>query len=110
MERLALLVQPEIRVTRPIALIPLGDKAQIELEKLAFQLRMEGVPVEMSYSGNLKKRLARATKTQASHAVILGDSELEKGQVVVKNMDQHDQQEVPIETALAFLIASYRNK
>ncbi|MCB0365567.1 MAG: histidine--tRNA ligase [Bdellovibrionales bacterium] len=110
MERLALLIQPEIKVTRPIALIPLGDTAQMEMEKLAFQLRMEGVPVEMSYSGNLKKRLARATKAQASHAVIIGESELENGQAVVKDLDQHTQQELPLSQTLSSLITAYRSK
>ena len=103
MERLALLVKPQIQTTRPIAMIPLGEKAQQKLEKMAFELRLSGVAVEMSYSGNLKKRLTRATKANAKVAVILGDTELEQGIVVIKNMDEHTQEEVALGGAIAHL-------
>ncbi|MCC7405375.1 MAG: histidine--tRNA ligase [Bdellovibrionales bacterium] len=105
-ERLALLVKPTFPVTRPVALVPLGERAQRECERLAFQLRLQGIPVEMGYSGNLKKRLARAVDARARLAGILGDTELDKGVILIKDLDQHSQAEIPLNQALGRLSIS----
>ena len=51
-----------------------GDEALL----VAHKLRHAGYAVEMGYSGNLKKRLARANKANARAAVILGEDELSR--------------------------------
>lgn len=91
LERLALLVTPQKKSQRPVTMIPLGDSADRHLQKLAFELRSKGIAVELDFSGNIKKRLARATKANAGWALILGDEEIKKGVIVLKNLDQQTQ-------------------
>ena len=76
--------------------MPHGNEAQAKAYVIAQELREAGYMVEMSYSGNLKRRLARANKTNARAALLLGDDELAKGVAAVRNMETGKQIEVPL--------------
>lgn len=106
-ERLALLVEEPPPAPRPVALIPLGEKAEAVALKLAQTLRHAGFNVDLGYSGNLKKRLARANKVRARAAVILGDDELARDAAGVRDLDAGTQQDVPL-AALAEYLAPFR--
>ncbi|WP_445680237.1 histidine--tRNA ligase [Radicibacter daui] len=93
-ERLMMLADQAPAAPRPVALIPLGEAAERKGLVLAEQLRRAGLYVEMGYSGNLKRRLQRADKQNATHAVILGEDELAKGVVTVRDLTSGEQQEV----------------
>jgi histidyl-tRNA synthetase len=93
-ERLMMLADQAPAAARPVALIPLGEAAERKGLVLAEQLRRAGLYVEMGYSGNLKRRLQRADKQNATHAVILGEDELAKGVVTVRDLTSGEQQEV----------------
>lgn len=82
---------------RPVAFAPLGEAAERKLAQLAFQLRGDGVVVDMGYSGNLKRRMARAAKAEAHTTVILGDDELVRGVAVVRDMTSGEQEEVALD-------------
>ena len=94
-ERLAMLL-PEIPAgQRPIAVIPIGeDEAKISQEITA-KLRHAGFTVDLGYSGNMGKRMARANKIKAVVAVILGSDEIKEGVATVRNLDTGDQAKVP---------------
>ena len=62
--------------------------------KVTHQLRLAGFCVEQSYGGNMKKRLIKANKANASYAVILGPDELAIGVVTLKNLDNGEQKTV----------------
>lgn len=94
-ERLAMLAQIEIKAPRPIMIMPMGDAATLKAFALAEDLREAGFTVLADRSGNMKKRLTRASKAEARFAVILGDNELEAGNVTVKDLDSGEQWEVP---------------
>ena len=82
---------------RPVAIVPMGEAAERRALVLARELRESDIPVELAYRGNLKRRLQRANRLKASHAVIVGDAELEKGVVALKDLDAGTQREVPID-------------
>ncbi len=93
-ERLMLLIpshQWQSTKQRPSCLIPLGELAEKKLELLAFQLRNQGFSIEMDFSGNLKKRLQRAIKSRCRWALILGDEELNRNVITVKDLDKQIQ-------------------
>lgn len=99
-ERLVMLADqtlPAPEAPRPIAMAPIGEDAERRLRQLAFELRKVGVAVDMGYSGNLKRRMARAAKANARLAVILGDDELTKGVATVRDMETGDQSEVALD-------------
>ena len=96
-ERLAMLLEKEPESPRPVAVVPVGDEALPAALKVAYELRRAGVPVEQGYGGNLKKRIARAARANARAAVIIGGNELAAGVAVVKNLDNGEQKNVPLE-------------
>ncbi|HEU5046944.1 MAG TPA: histidine--tRNA ligase [Rickettsiales bacterium] len=79
---------------RPVAIIPLGEMAEKEAIFLSDHLRGEGFHVELGYKGNLKNRMKKADKAHAKIALIIGDEELTRGIVVMKDLDDGVQEEV----------------
>jgi histidyl-tRNA synthetase len=53
--------------------------------------------VEQDYRGNMKRRMQRANKLNARAAIILGDDELAKSVVQLKNLDSGEQREVALD-------------
>jgi len=104
-ERLALLLQEPPAPPRPIALVPLGEAAEGEALQIADRLRRAGQVVELTYGGNLKKRLKRANTVQARAAVLLGEEELARGEATVRDLDSGQQESVPLDALLARLAA-----
>ena len=104
-ERLMMLANEPAPSPRPVALVPLGEAAERKALVLARDLRRRGVPIELDYKGNMKRRLQRANKVNARAAVILGDNELAKGVAALKDLDKGEQKEVPL-GQLAEMLAS----
>jgi histidyl-tRNA synthetase len=96
-ERLVMLANDPPAPERVVAIIPMGEAAERRALSLARELRRAELPVELAYRGNMKRRLQRASRLNASHALIIGDSELEKGVVAVKDLDAGTQEEVPLD-------------
>jgi histidyl-tRNA synthetase len=87
MERLMALSAIQTAKVRPVALIPIGENAESEALKLAHVLRQNAIPVEWSYSGNLKTRMKKANHAQAIIGLIFGDDELSSNQIKLKEFD-----------------------
>jgi histidyl-tRNA synthetase len=99
MERVALLLAEAEPVASPLALlIPVGNAALQRLLPLAQTLRRQGLAVEVSYgSRKLRSELDRANRLKVPYAVILGDAELEKGQVQLREMARGTQRELALD-------------
>ncbi len=95
-ERLSMLLKEDEKLTRPIAVMEVGEDTKDEALKIAYDLRNAGYYVEHFYSGNFKKRMMKANKANACQAVIIGSEELQKGVVTLKNLDSGNQKEVLI--------------
>ena len=93
-ERLSMLVGEVPPAERPVAVIPMGDATAAMV--LADSLRQAGLSVEMGFSGNMKKRMARANKANARFAVILGEDEAARGAATLRDLDSGAQEEVPL--------------
>jgi len=95
-DRLAMLLDPP-PVPAPVAVIPVGGPAEEAAAVDALQaLRTAGIRAEMSYRGNLKRRMERANKIGARAAVIIGDAELARGVVQLKDLATGAQFEVAL--------------
>ena len=97
-ERLSLLLDDGAEAKRPIAVIPVGSKAESEAMVVTEMLRKKGYRVDLGYSGNLKKRMKRANRLNAAAAVLLGEDELTRNVGTLRNMDSGEQKEVSLET------------
>ena len=95
-ERLAMLAEAPQAKRRPIAVIPAGDAAQGPALQLAERLRGAGFTVDLGYSGNLGKRMKRANKVGAIAAVILGEDELARNGVTLRDLDSGEQEALPL--------------
>jgi len=93
-ERLSMLVGEAPAAPRPVAVIPMGDA--LAGMTLAERLRAAGLAVDIGFSGNMKKRMARANKVGARVALILGEDEMARGAVSLRDLDSGSQEEVPL--------------
>jgi histidyl-tRNA synthetase len=106
-ERLALLIGEPPPPSRPIALVPLGAQAEMLALQLAQSLRRAEFRVELGYSGNLSRRMRHANKIKACAAVIIGDDEIAREAVALRDFDSGEQVEVPL-AELTERLARYR--
>lgn len=102
-ERLALLATREIPKPTPISLIPLGEEAELWALKMSHELRKLQIPVDLSHSGNLSKRMKRADKAKSSAALIVGSEELARGVVTWKDLKTGEQKEIAINSLVSTL-------
>ena len=95
-ERLALLIAEPPLPSNPVALVPIGEAAEVVALKLAEDLRDRGLQIDLGYSGNLARRLRRADRIGAFAAILLGDEELARGVATVRDLITGTQSEVPL--------------
>src|SRR5260370_12553708 len=77
-ERLAMLIAEPAGPTRPIAIVPVGEAAELPALRLAESLRRAGFAIDEGYSGNVGRRLKRSNKVSSPAAVLLGEDELQR--------------------------------
>ncbi|MCR5647836.1 MAG: histidine--tRNA ligase [Acholeplasmatales bacterium] len=86
-------------------IIALGDKAQMEAIRINNVLRIGGLSTDMDYlSGSLKSQFKKADKNNAKFTLILGDNELEKGEINIKNNETDEQETIRIIDVYAYII------
>jgi histidyl-tRNA synthetase len=104
-ERLSMLLAATPPAPRPVAVIPVGEAQEAAALGLLQELRRAGIPAEIAYKGNLKRRMERANKLSARAALILGEDEVAQGVVQLRDLDAGSQAVVPLAEAVARLSA-----
>ncbi|MFT8807026.1 histidine--tRNA ligase [Gluconobacter sp.] len=104
-ERLAMLLDSVPELPAGIALVPMGDEAVLKAASIARALRSAGLRAEIETRGNMKKRMERVVKSGASHAIVLGDEEIAKDVVQLRDLASREQQEVPFADLVRVLSA-----
>jgi len=100
LERLLLtLEQQDIRLNitnhPAVYIAPLGEKAQKEAFLMTMELRNRGIYTERDYlCRSLKAQMKSADRFNAQYVVIIGDEEIEKQEVVVREMSTGEQENV----------------
>ncbi len=98
-ERLLLVSQdvPEIPPEKLIYIVSLGEAAKRFSLTLAHALRRDGFRVDMDHEGkSLKGAMRKANDVSAAGALIIGDNELAKQCVMVKDMRTSQQREIAL--------------
>ncbi len=89
----------------PVFLVSLGEAALNENLLLLQMLRQRGIACEMELSARkVQAQMRRADKCGARQVIIRGDTELEKGTFVLKNMVEGSQSEVELPELMKLLI------
>jgi histidyl-tRNA synthetase len=104
-ERLAMLIVAPPPPRRPVAVVPIGEAAEEAALTLAEVLRNNGCPVDLGYSGNVARRMRRANHVNARVAVLIGEDEIARNAVALRDLDSGEQHEVPMDQSLSELRA-----
>ena len=84
--------------------VPLGPEALRLLFGVVTALRRAGVPADLAHgSRGLKGAMRSADRSGASHAVVVGERDLEAGVAQVKDLTTGDQTAVPLDHLVAHL-------
>ncbi|HEY3297927.1 MAG TPA: histidine--tRNA ligase [Armatimonadota bacterium] len=86
--------------------ITLGEAARASGIKILSDLRKAGVPAETDYSGkSMKAQMRSADREKAEFVIIIGEDELNRGQVKVRNMQTREEVDVAIDWVTAWFNA-----
>lgn len=85
------------------AVIPADAVGEMEALKVAHQLRLKGFKAELLLSGKMGKRFQKADKMQATHALVLGESEVKAGTLAVKDLKSGTQEALSLNDLLGRL-------
>jgi histidyl-tRNA synthetase len=108
LERVLLAMPTSQRAPRAlVVLAPMGEAPMAEALVLARDLRSRGVAVDVDARGTgIKGMLRRANAIGASHVGIIGDSEIERRVVQIKDLAAHTQEDLALDTAAEILAGS----
>jgi histidyl-tRNA synthetase len=85
-------------------IIPLGENAKLQALTIASALRARGKKVEVAFGDRaLKGAMKGADKSGAMHVIVLGDSEISSGTVLLKEMKSGVETSVKIDSLLKAL-------
>jgi len=108
MERLIILLQQEQRemVRAPRFFIAgLGEQPRAKAFLLVQQLRSRGAETEMDYQGrSLKSQMRRADKSGARYVLILGEEELTRRQIQLRDMQTKIQKVLPLDDVVESML------
>ena len=90
---------------RPIAVVPIGEAAEAPALALAEDLRNIQYAVDLGYSGNVARRMRRANRVNARVAVLIGEDEIARNVVTLRDLDSGEQSEAPMDLSLSELRA-----
>ena len=89
--------------------VPLGEAAKDRLVVLAAELRRAGVRVDLAYGGRgLKGAMKAADRSGARFALVLGERDLQAGEVGLKDLTTGEQRSVALDAAVAEVAARVR--
>ncbi|MDD5567820.1 MAG: histidine--tRNA ligase [Candidatus Omnitrophica bacterium] len=110
-ERLMLALKENIRIQgeNPVYLITLGEPAKLEGLRILNELRKNGVACDTNYEDkSLKGAMRKANDLGARMVLIIGDNEIEKGTITLKDMGSGEQREVKAEKLINELITEIK--
>jgi histidyl-tRNA synthetase len=96
-ERLAMMIGAPAREMPTVVIVPLGERAEKEAQRIVAGLRREGVAADLAFRGNMKKRMSKANDAGAAYALIIGDDELDRGEAQLKDLASGEQRGVSLD-------------
>ncbi|MNP61151.1 Histidine--tRNA ligase [compost metagenome] len=87
-----------------VYLIALGEAADKEVTTQLFKLRQAGFSAERDYLGRkMKAQMKSADRMEARYTAILGEDELQRGEIALKSMESGEQQTVKLDELIQAL-------
>lgn len=101
-ERLALLIEPNIQKIQPIAVINIGDENAAYSLQIASELRKNNFKTIFYDSGKMQKNMNKALNEDAAYIIFIGDEEREKNIIKIKNLKTRNEEIIPINNLLDY--------
>ena len=95
LERLSLLCSHKEKKPLQLGLLAYGETAKSKGFQLAHQLRLEGFELFFRFSGNFSKQMKRIGQ-KCRFALILGEKELQREEIILKNLEDGTQCPLPL--------------
>jgi histidyl-tRNA synthetase len=109
MERLILLLQQEQQESQhapEIFMAALGEPARTRAFLLVQELRDRGIETDMDYEGrSLKSQMRRADKSGARFVLILGEDEMNRGEIQMRDLKEKAQTVLSLDGAVEAILA-----
>ncbi|WP_050615877.1 histidine--tRNA ligase [Bacillus testis] len=87
-----------------VYVVAMGEAAQDYSVKLVNELRLQGFSADRDYNGRkVKAQFKAADRANARYVAVLGDDELNKKTITLKDMESGEQQEIALESFVATL-------
>ena len=100
---------PDLKKGVGVFVVAAGEGSKERALRLVFELRKAGLRADMDYMDrSLKSQMRLADRLQARYALILGEEEMAKGTVQLRDMQRAEQREVPQEGLSALLVGLER--
>lgn len=106
-DRLVLLLNAPKKNNPSVAVVATEDRNYNLVLRVLQQLRNHQIPSQPIYSGNLSKRLKKAHKRNCSHALLIGEEELQAGQFSLKDFKTGEQKKMSMENIISLLKKIY---
>jgi histidyl-tRNA synthetase len=102
-ERLMLLAKSDFKKSRPIAVNYISQNEKSYAFEIAQNLRNKGLICDFTLDGNFKKQMKRASQNNSRFVVIIGETEMQNGEVMVKDFDHSNEQKIKRELLTHYL-------
>ena len=99
-ERLALMAQSEFVNKTDVVLIGQSENIKFLLLPIMKKLVQNGIKTEIIYNGNLSKKFKRANKIKALYAIILGEEEISKKVIKLKDLNMGSEEFLDLNQAI----------
>ena len=94
-----MLVGEAVPASPKVAIVTADDAAQKAAFGLAETLRDSGIDIDLPIGGSMGKKLKKADKAGIQFVVIMGSDELAKNVVLLRDLRDGSQQELPLDVA-----------
>jgi len=99
-ERLALMISSEFVNETEVVLIGQSENINFLLLPIMKKLVQNGIKTEIIYNGNLSKKFKRANKIKALYAIILGEEEISKKVIKLKDLKMGSEEFLDLNKAI----------
>ena len=99
-DRLALMVKSEFFNKIDVVLIGQSENINYLLFPIMKTLVQNGIKTEIIYNGNISKKFKRANKIKALYAIILGEDEIRKKVIKLKNLKMGSEEYLDLNQAI----------
>ncbi|MEN8098629.1 MAG: His/Gly/Thr/Pro-type tRNA ligase C-terminal domain-containing protein, partial [Chloroflexota bacterium] len=101
-------IEPEGGTALPVFIAYMGHEAKAKAVDIVFELRDKGIGTRIAFAldrRSLKSQMREAGRHESRFVLIIGESELESGEIQVRDMVNHSQHAVPFPEIAAWLEA-----